>query len=384
MPRVNPRVLTWARESAGLSLNEATVKFGWRSSERLAALEAGELEPSRPQILMMAEKYRRPLLTFYLPEPPRGSGGVRDFRKLTEVRAGSEAILAALVRDVQARQALVRAALEDAEEDGELPFVASANIDRGIDHLVGAMRETLRFSVDEFRAEQNVTSAFAAIRSAAEQAGIFVLLMGNLGSHHSDLEVEVFRGFALADPVAPFVVINEKDLRAAWAFTLLHELAHIWLGQTGISAYGSDIEIEKFCDAVAARFLLDPNELDEIDTKVVLGDLKDQITNFADQRNLSRKMVSYNLLATGRISRQQYVELCDELDADRLAERQAMQRGDGAPDYYVVRRHRIGPGLIGLVRRMVLAGVLSTTKAGRVLGVKPTAVFRAVDNGRAA
>ena len=208
--------------------------------------------------------------------------------------------------------------------------------------------------------------------------------MGNLGSHHSDLEVDVFRGFAIADTVAPFVVINEKDSRAAWAFTLLHELAHIWLGQTGISAYGSDVEIERFCDAVAARFLLDPIELDEINTTAVLGDLKDQITNFADQRNLSRKMVTYNLLAAGRISRQQYVALCDELDADRLAERQAIQRGDGAPDYYVVRRHRVGPGLVGLVRRMVMAGVLSTTKAGRVLGVKPTAVFRAVDNGRAA
>ena len=85
--------------------------------------------------------------------------------------------------------------------------------------------------------------------------------MGNLGSHHSDIDARVFRGFALADPVAPFVVVNEKDSRTAWSFTLLHELAHLWLGQTGVSGYDGEAEVEKFCDAVAARFLLDPQEL---------------------------------------------------------------------------------------------------------------------------
>ncbi|MFY1080099.1 ImmA/IrrE family metallo-endopeptidase, partial [Escherichia coli] len=78
---------------------------------------------------------------------------------------------------------------------------------------------------------------------------------GNLGSHHSALNVELFRGFALSDKVAPFVVINDQDSEQAWSFTLLHELAHIWLGQTGVSGGRPTSVIETFCNDVAGRIL---------------------------------------------------------------------------------------------------------------------------------
>ncbi len=69
----------------------------------------------------------------------------------------------------------------------------------------------------------------------AKRAGVLVLVLGNLGSHHTDLGVEVFRGFSLADDLVPFVVVNPKDSAAARCFTLLHELAHLWVGEPGIS-----------------------------------------------------------------------------------------------------------------------------------------------------
>jgi transcriptional regulator with XRE-family HTH domain len=115
MPQINPRVLVWARETAGLSLEAATKKLGLSGPDRLLALETGEREPSRAQLAKMAEKYHRPLLAFYLPEPPRKNEQIRDFRSLRagEARQASETFLDILIRDVQARQQLVRAALED-------------------------------------------------------------------------------------------------------------------------------------------------------------------------------------------------------------------------------------------------------------------------------
>jgi transcriptional regulator with XRE-family HTH domain len=262
MPQVNPKILIWARETAGLTVEAAAKKLGLSGPERLQALEAGERQPSRRQLLNMSEKYRRPLLTFYLEKPPRERDRGQDFRSLPEPPAvGSEALLDTLVRNVLARQQLVRAALEETDEDEALSFVASAEMSQGVDALVTSLRSVLAVSLDEFRAQKSVTEAFAILRAGAEKAGIFVLLMGNLGTHHTDIDVRVFRGFALADKVAPFVVINEKDSRAAWSFTLLHELTHVWLGQTGISGYESNVDIERFCDAVSARFLLAPEEL---------------------------------------------------------------------------------------------------------------------------
>jgi Zn-dependent peptidase ImmA (M78 family)/transcriptional regulator with XRE-family HTH domain len=383
MPQINPSILKWARETAGLSVEEAAKKLGLSSRERLEALEGGQQAPTRRQLVNMSEKYHRPLLTFYLPNRPQERDRGHDFRTLPGVEdRDSEALLDALLRDVQARQQLVRAAMEETEEDRTLPFVASARMTAGVDTIAMSIRDVLGVTLEEFRRQKNVTDAFALLRAGAERAGVFVLLMGNLGTHHTDIDVRVFRGFALADNVAPFVVINEKDSRSAWSFTLVHELVHIWLGQTGISGYGSEDEVEKFCDSVAARFLLDPKELEHIAVgNATLTDLKERIGTFAAARNLSRKMVAYNLFRTKRITDHMYSELSAAFDADNAAKKEE-ETTEGGPNYYVVRRHRLGPGLVNFAARMVAAGALSTPKAGRVLGVKATAVERLV--GRAA
>jgi Zn-dependent peptidase ImmA (M78 family) len=192
----------------------------------------------------------------------------------------------------------------------------------------------------------------------------------------------VFRGFALADPVAPFIVINENDARSAWSFTLLHELAHVFLGQTGISGYDGAEKIEQVCDDAAARFLLRREELLELLVGgLSLDNLLGTIGDFARGRKVSRKMVAYNLWKTGLITAEIYEQLSERLDEDRR--KQARQDGEG-PDYYVVRRHRVGRGLTRLVERMVRSGVLTSTKAGRVLGVRPTAVGRMTADAQAA
>jgi feruloyl esterase len=150
------------------------------------------------------------------------------------------------LRDVRARQAMVRDVLLDDDAHRELQFVGSSSMDDGTAAILASIRQTLKLDVAEYRAQTSAETAFALLRAKAEAAGIFVLLIGNLGSHHSSIDVEAFRGFALADKVAPFVVINDQDATTAWSFTLLHELAHLWLGKTGVSGRSADLQIEKF------------------------------------------------------------------------------------------------------------------------------------------
>jgi Zn-dependent peptidase ImmA (M78 family) len=386
MPKINPEIMTWARESAGLSLADAARAIGLSGAnavKRLAEMEAGERDPSRRQVAEMAKKYRRPLLTFYLPNPPRPGRSTQDFRTLPERETGSEAVLHALVRDMKARQALIRSALEDAEEDEPLPFVGSVRPEQGAEKLADAIRRTLEFDLAEYRAAGTIDEAFRMLRDAVEQAGVLVILKGNLGHYSSNLSPSVFRGFAIADPVAPFIVINETDSRSAWSFTLLHELAHVFLGESGISGYESEQGLERLCNEAAARFLLQHGELDEIPVRGVhVDDLVGEIGVFANSRKISRKMVAYNMLRAGIIPGAMYRRLAERFDADRLE--QAQQRTGGAVDYYVVRRHRVGRGLIRLVDRLVAGGALTATKAGRVLGIKPTAVGRMTEGVRVA
>src|SRR3546814_18835021 len=125
--------------------------------------------------------------------------------------------------------------LGDEDEATPLPCIGSMSRENGVGPVVASMRQVLNLDLDEFRAQGSAEAVFALLRSRAEAAGIYVLLIGNLGSHHSAIDIDAFRGFALADPIAPFVVINDRDAKTAWSFTLLHEVAHLWIGATGVS-----------------------------------------------------------------------------------------------------------------------------------------------------
>jgi Zn-dependent peptidase ImmA (M78 family)/transcriptional regulator with XRE-family HTH domain len=384
MPTVSAEILRWARETAGLSVEDAVEKLGIKdahgvlASDRLHALERGdaEVEVSRPMLVKMARSYRRPLLTFYLDQrPPRGDRG-QDFRNLPDRSTRSEALVDALVRDVKARQSMVRAVLLEEEEARPLPWVGSAQMESGVGHVLACIRQQLAVDLAEYRAQPSPEAAFAFLRGRVESVGVYVLLIGNLGSRHTEISVEAFRGFALADPIAPFIVINDQDARPAWSFTLLHELAHLWLGATGVSGASAEVRIERFCNDVAADFLLPAHELGAVGLRDEAGDDETarQIADFAAMRHLSRSMVAYRLYREGRISEPLWRRLIERFRQQWLASRADRQERQGGPDYYVVRRHRLGLGLLQFAARHLSGGALTPTKAGKVLGVKPRSV----------
>ena len=331
MPQINPDILRWARETAGLTREDAARKLAIRDTktamavDRLRAMEDGERPPTRAMMFRMAKQYHRPLVAFYLSQPPRRANWGRDFRAPSMDRsARDEAVLDALVRNVQARQGLLRSAMLDDDDDmAPLRFLGSATIDTPVTRVVAAIRDTLGLQPVEFRAASNPDEAFRLLRSHAERAGIFVLLLGNLGSYHTDLDVEVFRGFALLDDFAPFVVVNPKDSAGARSFTLLHELAHLWLREPGVSAGDPTDPVEVYCNRVASSFLLPHNELAALRT------------------------------------------------AGRKRERQRLAERDSGPAYGVLVRHSLGSRLIDLTFRLEASGSLTATKVGRVLGVNP-------------
>lgn len=379
---MNPDLFRWARETSGLSIEQATTALALKNAQKLQDIEAGNEEPTRPLLLRMAKQYRRPLVTFYMPAPPsRGDRG-EDFRTLPPDRVvADDALLDALLRDVKARQGVVRSLVEE-DEDGEpLEFVGSSNMKDGADAVLSSIKATLGIDVSEYRARRTAEDAFLYLRTKAEGAGIFVLLIGNLGTHHTAISVQTFRGIAIADRFAPFVVINDQDAKTAWSFTLIHELAHLWLGTTGVSGTSNEKAIERFCNDVAGRFLLSVSELDElnINNDTGINDAIEQLMGFARRRHLSRKMVAYALLRAGRISQASWSQLDQAIDTlwqkERADRKERDRRKENGPTYYVVRRHRLGRALLDFVQRSMSAGTLTPVKAAKVLGVKPRSVY---------
>jgi len=379
---LNPQILTWARETAGLSVEEAADALGFKDSrdrtaaERLEALEVGAEEPSRSVLLNMARTYHRSLLVFYLSEPPPTGDRGQDFRRVPGTTPPEfDPTLDALIRDVRGRQAIVKDLLEQAEHR-RVDYVASVTPDVPPQELAQRVTKRLDFSLTEFRKQPTEEAAFGYLRGKVEASGAFVLLLGDLGSHHTSIPSSVFRGYAVADPIAPFIVVNDKDAHLAWAFTALHELTHLWLGATGVSGEASDTQIEVYCNTVAGEMLLPGQELNEFRwlSQASLHQTVDGVAQIARARHISRPMVAYRLLRANVITRVRWRELDrhykDEWTASQN-QRASKDKNEGGPSYYVVKRHRLGQALLELVKNSLAEGFLTHTKAGQVLGVKP-------------
>lgn len=395
MPEVNADILRWARETAGLTPEVAVQKLdikdarGVAALDRLEALEFGRSSPTRPMLVKMAKQYRRPLLTFYMPSVPQRGDRGEDFRTLPETVSGVEAgLVDAVLRDIRARQALVRATLESADEAHILPFIGSKSQSDGVSAVVASIQNKLGFRREDFRSKPQLQSAFAYLRKLVEAAGIFVLLIDNLGSWHTTISVETFRGFALADDVAPFVAVNANDSPGAWSFTLLHELAHLWIGATGVSGGADERSIEKFCNDVASQLLLPENEVSvlPITQETPQTEAMALISEFAQARRISSTMVAYKLYRAGAFDFDRFQQFRNayrqKFQSHKDAEKKRNADKDGGPPYHVVRRHRAGDTLIRLVERMMHEGNLSVGKAGKVLGVGAHNVHALLDQAR--
>lgn len=378
-----------------LSIEEAAHKLGLTdskvssASEKLAAYEGGEKEPSRSLLLRMSKHYHRPLLTFYLDQPPNIGDRGEDFRTLPDHFEEMEnAYVDVLIRDIKARQSTVRETLIDADEENPLDFVGKYTIDDGVARVVQTIRDTLHVSLDDYRNQPSHKEAFKLLRQQAEMAGIFVLLKGNLGSYHSNIEVAVFRGFALSDDIAPFIIINDRDAESAWSFTLLHEMAHLILGQTGISGAYAEKQIEKFCNNVASEFILPASEFHGFQpSSLDVETLRAEISDYAFSQKLSSSHIAYRLYRRGDIDKPLWESLRGYYRGKWLERRKIIQtknsQKDGGPDYYVVKHYKLG-ALVELVQRLTYSGSLTTTKAGMLLDVKPLKVHRLFETGQPA
>jgi Zn-dependent peptidase ImmA (M78 family) len=311
-----------------------------------------------------------------LDRPPKTGDRGKDFLTLPGGKPPLYSpVLDALIRDIRGRQSIIRSLLEDAEAE-KLTFIGSATMDVPVRTLAERIVRQIDFDLAKFRQQESVEDAFAYLRLRVEDTGVFVLLLGNLGSYHTNIPVKTFRGFAMADEIAPIAIINDNDARSAWSFTTLHELAHLWLGDTGVSGWATDIGVEQYCSDVAAEILLPPRELDEFahTERLPFNRLLEGIGRFADKRKISRAMVAYRIFRIGAITQKTWSDLNKRFEQDWLEhkEREALRQAsrEGGPSYYVVRRHRIGKALLDLAGRSLGEGLLTYTKAGRLLGVR--------------
>jgi Zn-dependent peptidase ImmA (M78 family) len=366
---VRPELLRWARERAGLSEQSLA-----RRLPKLQEWERGELRPTLKQIEEFARATHTPVGYLFLPDPPVERVPIPDFR--TMAGAGvmrPSADLLDVIYNCQQRQEWYREfARAGAHEP--LAFVGSATTVSDVVDAASRMRDALGFDLNERRQMPTWTDALRSFIQRADAIGVLVMVSGVVGSNNRrTLNPREFRGFALIDDLAPLVFVNGSDTKAAQMFTVAHELAHIWLGQSALSdvtpASVPENDMERWCNQVAAEFLVPLAALKAEHRRQ--DELSNECTRLARVFKVSSLVILRRLHDLGALTRDR-MWTAYEQEVERLL---AVPKGSGG-DFYLTQAARVSKRFARALVASTLEGHTLYRDAFRLLGFSKLETFR--------
>jgi Zn-dependent peptidase ImmA (M78 family)/transcriptional regulator with XRE-family HTH domain len=373
---ITPNVLKWARESARITEETAAAKVSV-TVEKIKEWEEGTNQPTIRQAQTLAKAYKRPFALFFLPEIPRDFQPLHDFRKSGSKPLTTSSVF--IIREIQQKQAWISDVYSENQEE-KLPFVGRYSINDNPQKVARDILQTLNVNPASYKTDNPMKEWI----DAAETNGIFISRTSFIHSRLK-LDSDEIQGFAIADPYAPFVFVNSDDWNAPQLFTLVHEIAHIWIAETGIS---NEVEpdlkhknkfhpVELFCNEVAANALM-PKEVVLSFDSASFQTSKD-VFKLARQLGVSSFALLVRALNLHMISPPTYQQLKKQADIDyadylkREAEKKAKQKEKdkpGGPNYFLLQLNRNSRLFTQTVLDAFRGGYIEPTLASNLLNVQ--------------
>lgn len=310
---INPAVLVWARQRAGLSLEEAAQKF-----RRIADWEAGLSSPTYPQLEQLADTLKVPIAVFFFPEPPDVPSINETFRTLPEAELEQlPSRVRMLIRKAKAMQ-INLAELTQGRNPADRLITRDLQFATDVDiaEMAAIVRAYIGVSLEQQQSWRGDDAALKEWRAALLNVGVFVF--------KDAFRLDDFSGFCLYDDEFPVIYVNNSSTKTRQIFTYFHELAHLIFHTSGIDKVrdgyiarltGDARQIEVICNSFAAHVLVPEDAFqramaDRQATEATAEAL-------AAQFNVSREVIFRRLLDQGRIGEPQYLEAVERWNAQR-------------------------------------------------------------------
>ncbi len=367
---VQPELLTWALQRSRIDADDMRVQF-----PRIHDWIKGNAKPTMKQLEKFAKLTHLPLGLFFLSEPPDINIPVTDFRTMLSVQYDQPTLdLIDTIYLCQQRQYWYRDILR-LQQSKELEFIGKTSIRDDVIKGAEDIRNTIGFTLRKREHLRKWTDALRLFIDQVEKNGILVMVSGVVGNNnYRKLDPEEFRGFALVDRLAPLIFINANDTLSAKMFTLAHELAHLWLGESGISnpqmSHIPDIEVERWCNSVAAELLVpipDFGKNYNPNTEINV-----EMERLAQKYKVSTLVILRRINDLGHISERTFLEIWNN-EFERLINLER-QSGVGG-DFYRTLGTRISKRLMNTIIVSTLEGQTLFRDAYRMLGIKKHSTF---------
>ena len=356
-------MVRWARDRSGLRESALKKRF-----PKLSEWETGGRQPTLKQLEDYAHATRTPIGFLFLTRPPEEPIPIPDFRTManrTMTRPSPN--LLDMIYLCQRRQAWYQdhARANNFEPVG---FVGSVSMSVQVEEVADTIRERLNLDLEARRHCGTWEDALRDFIAHADQAGVLVMCSGVvLNNTHRKLDPEEFRGFVLADRQAPLIFMNGADSKSAQMFTLAHELAHLWLGESALSsveiAHEEEQATERWCNAVAAEVLVPLRTLRQaIQARESLDDTKGRL---ARQFKVSTLVILRRLRDIGHLTNRQFFTSFEE-ELARIAE---FQKKGGGGNFYLSQSARVSKRFARALVESTLEGQTLYRDAMNMLGL---------------
>ena len=252
---INKEIIEWAIIRNGNSLEEF-----YAQNPMVESWIKGEKNPTVKQLENFTHKVHVPFGYMFLPKPPNETIPLPFFRTGKKNTNKVSLNVFHTIQIIQDRQNWLTEYLEELNFP-DLDFVGKYSIKNSYIEIVNDIRNVLKLELDWASRHNKWEEALDYLTNKIEEAGIIVTYNGIVGSNtHRVIDVNECRGFVLVNNKAPFLFINSADAKAAQMFTIIHELAHVWLGKSAgfdnANLLPADDPLEILCDKVAAELLV--------------------------------------------------------------------------------------------------------------------------------
>jgi Zn-dependent peptidase ImmA (M78 family) len=356
---VNPQIVAWARNRAGLTIEEAAEKF-----TQIAAWEAGTSFPTYPQLERLADEFKLPVAAFFFPEPPTLPPIRESFRTLPDTEFDQiPRQVRFLLRKAKALQ-INLAELTQGRNPATRLITRDLRIPDNISiaRMAARVREYLGIPLAEQYQWPDDETALKAWRSAFQGAGIFVF--------KDAFRVEGYSGFSLYDDEFPIIYVNNSSAKTRQIFTLFHELAHLLFHTSGIDTLEDRYipklpeqqrRIEILCNRFSAEFLVPEAAFNQAMSS---RDHSERAAEeVAEQFHVSREVIYRKFLDSGWI---------DEAEYTHAVEIWAGQRTSGSGgNWYRTQITYLGREYIELAFRQYYQNRIDDAQLAEYLDTKP-------------
>jgi Zn-dependent peptidase ImmA (M78 family) len=366
---VNPRLITWAAERSGAPASDLTRRF-----PKLQEWERGERVPTLRQLEDFARATHTPVGMLFLDEPPEERIPIPDFRTMGDAQPTRPSPdLLDTIFQCQQRQDWYRSYAR-VNQARPAEFVGSLSPSTDALDAAATIRTALNFEVD--RRASTFVDTIRVLVEGAEDLGVLVMVNGVVGSNtHRKLDPREFRGFALADELAPLIFVNGADTKAAQLFTIAHELTHLWLGQTALSdadlTIRPTVDVERWCNRVAAEILV---PLEQLNAEYRPdADLTDEVSRLGRRFKASTLVILRRIYDGGHLPWDEY-RTAYGVELERLLVLLG-ERASGGGNFYNTQPTRTSRRFARALIADTLEGRTLYTEAFGLLGFKKLATF---------